>query len=270
MSQGLRSCIAYYCIRCNNTWNCANLQTSASLVSRRSAPMSDLLARLARTITQHWKRSLGGRRRRHRPARRGRRRRRRGRGRLQRSRAPSPSRRSTSSRRTARPSRAPTPRSSSASRTARSPTPNRARRSPARSARSSSSTASSRSPTRSPRAAPSRPTASWPPSTSATRPTRQDLEKDDGEALLEAAETAEEGGVQVDGARHPDRPRLRAGGAGRRAHRRRRRDHPADAAVPLARGDGRHAGRRAARRDGRPDPAGRARRSRSACPPSRP
>ena len=71
-------------------------------------------------------------------------------------------------------------------------------------------------------------------------------------------------------ARHPDRPRLRAGGAGRRADRRRHRDHPADAAVPLARGDGRDAGRRAARRDGRARSCSPRSPSRSACRSSRP
>ncbi len=44
--------------------------------------MSSLLARLARTLTHHWKRGLAGADRRHRPARRGRRRGRRGGGRL--------------------------------------------------------------------------------------------------------------------------------------------------------------------------------------------
>ena len=59
-------------------------------------------------------------------------------------------------------------------------------------------------------------------------------------------------------ARHPHRPRLRADRAGRRADRRGDRDPAADAAVPLAGGDGGHARRCADRRRRRPDPAGRA------------
>ena len=86
----------------------------------------------------------------------------------------------------------------------------------------------------------------------------QDLKKPDGEALVKAAETGEKDGVSVVRARHPHRPRLRAGGAGRRAGRRGDRDRAADAAVPLAGGDGRHPRRRADRRGRRPDPAGRA------------
>ena len=60
------------------------------------------------------------------------------------------------------------------------------------------------------------------------------------------------------GARHTDRPGVRAGGAGRRADRRAHRDRAADPAVSLRVGDGRDAHRRAARRRGGPDPAGRA------------
>ena len=81
---------------------------------------------------------------------------------------------------------------------------------------------------------------------------RNDVEKEDGEALEEAARTAESAGVDVAPARHRHRRQPAAGGAGRRAHRRRARDHPAHAAVPLARRDGRDAPRRAARRHGRP------------------
>ena len=59
------------------------------------------------------------------------------------------------------------------------------------------------------------------------------------------------------GARRPDRPGGRAVAARRRAHRRGRRDRVAPPAVPLRGGDGRDAHRRAGRRRGGPDPAGR-------------
>ena len=63
------------------------------------------------------------------------------------------------------------------------------------------------------------------------------------------------------GSRHADRPRDRAGCPHWRAHRRGHRDHPADPAVSLRLGDGRDAHRRADRRRGGPDPACRAGRS---------
>ena len=83
------------------------------------------------------------------------------------------------------------------------------------------------------------------------------IEKEDGEALIAAGETAEPE-VQVEARGDPDRPGVRAGGPRRRADRRAHRDRAADAAVPLRVGDGRDADRRAARRRGGPDPAGRA------------
>ena len=94
-----------------------------------------------------------------------------------------------------------------------------------------------------------------------------DLEKADGEALIDAAETAEQGGaVQVEERGMLVDLAVRADVPGRRARRRRDRVHPADAAVPLGRGDGRDAHRRADRRDGGPDPARPRSPRRSTCP----
>ena len=106
------------------------------------------------------------------------------------------------------------------------------------------------------------------PRTAASRPSdvrydveATDLDKEDGEKLEAAARTAEQDGVDVaargvliDLASEQDAP-------GRRADRRRRRDRPAHHPVPLGSSDGGHDRRRAARRDGRTDPARRARRA---------
>ena len=211
--------------------------------------MSELLARLARNLTHHWKRSAVGAflvarpasasppARAVRPPTTSRRP------------APRPSRRSISSRRTARRSRAPTRRSSSASRTARSPI--RARRRAIQDALAKVKKLDGRrrrSATRSPRAARSRPTAGWRPSTCATPPTRATIEKPDGEALIAAGESAEENGVEF-----AARGMLIDLGS--------EQDAPVgelvgifiaiillDAPVPLAGGDGRDADRRADRR----------------------
>ena len=163
--------------------------------SPRRLPMSELLARLARTLTHHWKRSLlvalvvivalmgaasrrPGRRRLH-GARHG-------------------------DQQAIDLFNAHTPALAGVDSTivysveaGRLTDPLRAPRSRARWPRSRSSTASRRSPTRSPRAARSRRTAGSPPSTSATRTDPGDIEKEDGEALLEAAETGERDGVDV-------------------------------------------------------------------------
>ncbi len=63
------------------------------------------------------------------------------------------------------------------------------------------------------------------------------------------------------GARHAHRPGVRAGRSRRRADRRAHRDRAADRVVPLGVGDGRDAHRRTARCRGGPDPACRAGRS---------
>ena len=224
------------------------------------APMSSLLARLARTLTHHWKRGLAG--------------------------AIAvivllgaaagaggeaaddfydPGHRVPAGARPLqgaqpRASRAPTRRSSSASTRARSPTPARAPRSRARSARSRDLDGRrSRSPTRSPRAARSRATAGSRRSTSATRTEPAGpREGRTARRCSTAAETAERGGVDVaargiliDLASEQEAPVGELIGVG-------------IAIILLTllfrslRGDGGDAGRRADRRDGRPDPARRA------------
>ena len=186
--------------------------------------MSQLLARLARTLSLALEAQPRGGGRRPGAARPGRRRRRRGRRRLLHARARSPSRRSTSSRRTAPPfgGRRLDARLHASTR-ARSPTPGPGRRSRARSAkvRELDGVEQVGDPFARGRRGLAR-TAAWRRSTCATRPSRRSIEKADGEALIDGRRDGRARRCRGRGARHPDRPRLRAGRAGRRADRRRR------------------------------------------------
>ena len=185
-----------------------------------------------------------------------------------RSRGPSPRRRSTSSRPTRRRSAAWTRPSSSRSTTAGSPIPRPRRRSRVRSRRSASSTASSWRPARSSRAGRSPRIERLASVDVRYSSDPAEIKKADGEALIEAGETAEPEvqvearGVLIDLA--TEQPPAR-----RRADRRADRDRPAHPAVPLRGGDGRDAHRRAGRRRVGPDPARPRCRRRSACPASR-
>ena len=128
---------------------------------------------------------------------------------------------------------------------------------------------SSRSPIRSPRAAPCPRTGGSPPTDVRYSLEPDELDKEDGEELLAAAETAEQGGVDVsargvliDLASEQEAPVGELIGVAIALD-------PADRPLPLARRDGRDARRRADRRGGRADAAGGAGRSRWDCRRSR-
>ena len=185
------------------------------------------------------------------------------------SRSPGPSRRrrSTSSRRTRRRSAAPTRRSSSPSTRARSPTPSHGRQSTRRlvEVRELEGVELAASPFEAGGQISEDERLAAVDVRYSTDP--GDLKKDDGEALIAAAETAEPA-VQVEARGTVDRPRRRAGGARRRDRRRAHRDRAAHAAVPVRCSDGRHADRRSRRCGGGADPPRGGVGARSACRPS--